>query len=58
LGREGEPPAVEVGELEVRSARVDGFDEVGLGDADTQVVVDGPEAGVEEVVRGRGDNGV
>ncbi len=54
LGREGEAAAVEVGELEVRAAGEDGFGDVGLGDADAQVVVDGPEAGVEEVVRGRG----
>lgn len=54
LGREGEAAAVEVGELEVTSAGEDGFDEVGLGDADAEVVVDGPEACVEEVVGGRG----
>jgi len=58
LGREGEPPAVEVGELEVATAGEDRFGDVGLGDADAQVIVDGPEAGVEEVVRGRCDNGV
>jgi hypothetical protein len=49
LGGEGEPAAVEVGELEVRPAGEDGFGDVGLGDADAQGVVDGPEAGVEEV---------
>ena len=54
LGREGEAPAVEVGELEVAAPGQDGFDEVGLGDADAEVVVDVPEAFVEEVVRGRG----
>ena len=50
LGREGERVAVEVGELEVAAAGEDGFGDVGLGDLDTQVVVDGPEAGVEEIV--------
>ena len=42
LGREGEAAAVEVGELEVATPGQDGFDEVGLGDADAEVVVDGP----------------
>jgi len=50
LGREGEGAVVEVGELEVASAGEDGFGDVGLGDLDAQVVVDGPEAGVEEIV--------
>ncbi len=58
LGGEGEATAVEVGELEVGFAGEDGFGDVGLGDADAQVTVDGPEAGVEEVVCGRCDNGV
>jgi len=49
---------VEVGELEVRAAGEDGFDEVGLGDADAKVVVDSPEAGVEEVVGCRGQGQV
>jgi hypothetical protein len=49
LGSEGERAAVEVGEFEVRAAGEDGFSDVGLGDADPQVVVHGPEAGVEEV---------
>ena len=49
---------MEVGEFEVRSAGEDGFDEVGLGDADAEVVVDGPEAGIEEVVGGRGQGQV
>ena len=44
---------MEVGEFEVVAAGEDGFDEVGLGDADAEVVVDGPESGVEEVVGGR-----
>jgi hypothetical protein len=42
LGREGEAAAMEVGELEVESTVEDGFGDVGLGDADAQVV-DGPE---------------
>ena len=46
---------MEVGELEVQAAGEDGFGDVGLGDADAQVVVDGPEAGIEKVVRGRGE---
>ena len=41
-GAEGEAAALEVGELKVRSAWEDGFDEVGLGDADAEVVVGGP----------------
>ena len=53
LGREGEAPAVEVGELEVDAPGQDGFDEIGLGHADAEVIVDGPEAFVEEVLRGR-----
>ena len=53
LRGEGEGAAVEVGEFEVGSTGEDGFGDVGLGDADTQVVVHGPEAGVEEVVGGR-----
>ena len=38
LGGEGEAAAVEVGELEVGSAGEDGFGDVGLGDADAQVI--------------------
>ena len=44
LGREGEAAALEVGELELRSAGEDRFGDVGLGDAHAQVFVDGPEA--------------
>ena len=44
---------MEVGELEVAAPGQDGFDEVGLGDADAEVIVDGPEAGIEKVVGGR-----
>ena len=50
MGREGERAAVEVGEFEVGAAGEDGFGNVGLGDLDAQVVVDGPEAGVEEAM--------
>ena len=53
LGCEGEGAAVEVSEFEVGSAGEDGFGDVGLGDLDAQVVVDGPEACVEEIVGGR-----
>ena len=58
LGAEGEAAAVEVGELEVATPGQDGFDEVGLRDADAEVVVDSPEAGVEEVVGGLGQGQV
>ena len=58
LGSEGERATVEVGELEVRASGEDGFGDVGLGDLDAQVVVDGPEAGVAEIVGGRINNGV
>jgi len=54
LGREGEQAAVEVGEFEVRATGEDGFGDVGLGDPDAEAVVDGPEAGLEEIVGGRG----
>ena len=54
LGREGEGLAVEVGEFEVGAAGEDGFGDVRVGDLDAEVVVDGPESGVEEVVGGRG----
>ena len=53
LGREGERAAVEVGEFEVGSAGEDGFGDVGLGDLDAEVVIDGPETCVEEIVGGR-----
>jgi len=46
--------AVEVGEFEVGAAGEDGFGDVRVGDLDTEVVVDGPESGGEEVVGGRG----
>jgi hypothetical protein len=54
LGREGERALVKVGEFEVRASGEDGFGDVGLRDADAEVVIDGPEAGVEEIVGGRG----
>jgi len=50
LGREGEGAVVEVGEFEVAAAGEDGFGDIGLGDLDAEVVVDGPEACVEEIV--------
>ena len=53
LGVEGEGLAVEVGEFEVGAAGEDGFGDVRVGDLDAEVVVDGPESGVEEVVGGR-----
>ena len=50
LGCEGERVFVEIGELEVGAAGEDGFGDIGLGDLDAQVVVDRPEACVEEIV--------
>ena len=58
MGREGERAVVEVGEFEVRAAGEDGFGDVGKGHADAEVVIDGPEAGVEEIVGTPNDNGV
>jgi hypothetical protein len=58
LGCEGERAAVEVGEFEVRSPGEDGLGDVGMGDADAEVVIDSPEAGVEEIVGAPNDNGV
>ncbi len=54
LGIEGERAFVEVGEFEVGATGKDGFGDIGLGDLDAQVIVDGPEACVEEIVGGRG----
>ena len=54
LGIERERAVVEIGERKVAAAGEDGFGDVGFGDLDAQIVVDGPEAGVEEVVGGRG----
>jgi len=54
LGREGERAVVEVGEFEVRAAGEDRFGDVGLRDLDAEVVIDGPEAGVEEIMGRRG----
>ncbi len=34
----------------MRSAGKDGFGDGGMGDADAEVVIDGPEAGVEEIM--------
>jgi hypothetical protein len=58
LGIERERAAVEVGEFEVGAAEEDGFGDIGLGDLDAQVVVDGPEACIEEIVGGRVGDGV
>jgi hypothetical protein len=58
LGREGERAVVEIGERKVAAAGEDGFGDVGHGDLDAQIVVDGPEACIEEVVGGRINNGV
>ena len=57
MGCERERVAVQVGELEVGAAGEDGFGDVGLDDLDAQIVVDGPEASIEEIVGGRNDNG-
>ena len=54
LGREGKRAAVEVGEFEMGAAGEDRFGDVGFGDLDAQIVVDGPEACIEEIVGGRG----
>ncbi len=54
LRREGKMAAVEVGELEVTAAGKDRLGDVGLGHADAEVVIDGPEAGVEEIMGRRG----
>ncbi len=54
LGREGERVAVKVGEFEVRAAWKDRFGDVGLGHVDAEVVINGPEAGVEEIMGRRG----
>jgi len=54
LGGEGERAAVKVGEFEVRAAGEDGFGDVGLRDLDAEIVIGGPEAGVEEIMGGRG----
>jgi len=54
LGGEGERAPVEVGEFEVRAPGKDGFGDVGMGDADAEVIIDGPEAGVEEIMGRRG----
>jgi len=53
LESEGERTSVEVGEFEVATAGKNGFGDVGMGYADAEVIIDGPEAGVEEIVGGR-----
>ena len=47
LGCEGERAVVEVGEFKVVAAGEDRFGDVGFGDLDAQVVVDGPAYCVE-----------
>jgi hypothetical protein len=54
LGCERERAAVKVRQLEVTAAGEDGFGDVGMGHADAEVVIDGPETGVEEIMGGRG----
>ena len=54
LGCEGERAAVEIDEFEVRASGEDGLGDTGLGHADAKVVIDGPEAGVEEIMGRRG----
>jgi len=54
LGCEGEWAVVEVGELEMGAALEDRFGDVGLRDLDAEVVIDGPETGIEEIMGGRG----
>ena len=51
---EAELATVEVGELEMRASGEDGLGDVGLGHADTKVIIDSPETCVEEIVGGRG----
>lgn len=43
LGREGQRAVVEIGEREVAAAGEDGFVDVGFGDLDAPVVVEGRE---------------
>ena len=50
LGCEGERAIVEIGELEVLATGKDGLGDVGLSHADAEVVIDGPEACIEEIV--------
>ncbi len=38
----------------MRATGEDGFGDVGIGHADAEVVIDGPEPGVEEIMGGRG----
>lgn len=56
LGSEGERTSVKVREFEVRSSGKDGLGDVGMGNADAEVVIDGPEAGVEEIMGRRGQD--
>ena len=53
LGCEGERAVVEVGEFEVGATGEDRFCDVGFGDLDAEVVMDGQEPGIEEFRCGR-----
>ncbi len=50
LGCERKRTSVEVGEFEVTATGKYGLGDFGLGHADAEVVIDGPEAGVEESI--------
>ena len=50
LGREEERAAVKVGKPEVTAAGEDGFGDIGHCNLDAQVVVDGPQACIKEIV--------
>ena len=54
MGREGKRAAVKVGKPEVTAAGQDGFGDVGHCNLDAQIVVDGPEACIKEIVSCRG----
>ena len=47
---------VEIGDIEAAPEREDGFGDVRVGDLDAEVVVDGPESGVEEVGETSGES--
>ena len=58
LGCERELLVVKFGQFEVAAAGKDGFGYIGKGHADAEVIIDGPEACVEEIVGTPNDNGV
>ncbi len=45
---------MEVGEFQVRAIGMDGLGNVGLGHADTEVIIKGSDSGLEEIVGYRG----